>query len=279
MICPRCGAESSGNRFCTACGAAFTASSAGRESDALTRQPATTATPAAFPMTAVTDPAAPLGLPLTANAGRWGGGPPSPQKTSAGWWAVVIVGVAAVLGAGTFGIIAITHSNPPAVAGTTTTTTASQPTDTSSPNTSEAPTTTTAPGTADTTQVSQDPQAGPVEQTMSAYFQGVDAQDYPGAYAVYDPAEQAKFDESGWAQGDSTTQDTGVIVRALSGNPDGSVDATVAFVSHQQAAYAWNKQDLCDDWTLVYHLLPAVSGAVTPLQIDNVHPMGNPSAC
>jgi hypothetical protein len=112
--------------------------------------------------------------------------------------------------------------------------------------------------------VNTDPDAADVAATLAAYFGGIDARNYMQAWDTYTPAYQASSSLQSLSQEDSTSRDSQVVVQTIRHDPDGDLEATVLFQSHQAAHYgpSTDPGETCTDWALDYHL--ANSSAASP---------------
>jgi hypothetical protein len=112
-----------------------------------------------------------------------------------------------------------------------------------------------------------------VAQTFGTYFGGIDSQNYMQAYNTLAPSLQASIPYQNWSSGLTTTKDTSVAVQSIQQDPNGDVNATVSFRSHQAPQYGPVTGDTCDNWLLDYRLVPSGSTS-PPYLIKKVKPVG-----
>jgi hypothetical protein len=130
------------------------------------------------------------------------------------------------------------------------------------------------PPSIDVSQVADDPLAGDVARTLSAYFDNVDAGNYRAAYTTLTPRYQQRLDYADWLDGISSSSHSGIVVSAL--NASGStVQARVSFTSHQAAAKGPRPGETCTNWATTYRLI--VAGGATPYLIDGASDIGSQS--
>jgi zinc ribbon protein len=104
--------------------------------------------------------------------------------------------------------------------------------------------------------VNTDPDVHDVTATLAAYFGGIDIRNYMQAWDAYAPALQAAFPFQSFSGDLSTTQDSQVVVQSIQHEPNGDIDATVSFQSHQAAQDGPNGET-CTNWSLDYQLVPS----------------------
>lgn len=112
-----------------------------------------------------------------------------------------------------------------------------------------------------------------VAQALGTYFGGINAQNYTQAYNTFTPSLQAAIPYQNWSSGLTTTKDTAVAVQSIQHHPNGDVNVTVSFRSHQAPQYGPVAGDTCDNWLLDYRLVPSGS-ASPPYLIGKVKPVG-----
>jgi hypothetical protein len=94
-----------------------------------------------------------------------------------------------------------------------------------------------------------------VATTLTSYFSAINGGDYATAYSLLGPQEQANQNESQFATGIATTQDSNISIPSWptsTGTNTYMVD--VSFNSHQSASQGPNG-DICDNWTLEYTMV------------------------
>lgn len=131
------------------------------------------------------------------------------------------------------------------------------------PSSSPAPSQVTVDGVpVDISAVSTDAGATAVAQALGTYFGGIDSQNYTQAYNMFTPSLQASIPYQNWSSGLTTTKDRSVVVQSIQHDPNGDINTTVSFRSHQAPQYGPVAGDTCDNWSLDYRLVP--SGSVSP---------------
>jgi hypothetical protein len=83
------------------------------------------------------------------------------------------------------------------------------------------------------------------------YFDAINAGDYHTAWERFTPRLKQQAPLAKFAEGDSTTQDSNVVIHWIKGTGPLTAIAYVTFISTQAAAYGPN-HDTEDDWTLDY---------------------------
>ena len=83
------------------------------------------------------------------------------------------------------------------------------------------------------------------------YFNAINAGDYHTAWDQFTPQLKAQAPYAKFAQGDSTSQDSNVVIHWIKGTGPVTAVAYVTFTSTQAAAYGPD-HDTRDDWTLDY---------------------------
>ena len=196
-------------------------------------------------------------------------------------WLIAIAAVLVVAVGGTAAALFLLHSSHGKALTTGASTSpinSAQPTQSPSanptPSPSPAPSEMTVDGVQlDISAVNTDASATAVAQTLGTYFGGIDSQNYTQAYNTFTPSLQASIPYQNWSNGLITTKDTSVVVQSIHHDPNGGVNATVSFRSHQAPQYGPVAGDTCDNWLLNYRLVP--SGSVSPpYLIKKVKPVG-----
>lgn len=114
--------------------------------------------------------------------------------------------------------------------------------------------------------------------TLTSYFDGINSRDYRGAYAGLTPRYQQRYPFDEWSRPLATTQDSQIVITGFETTGDGTADATVTFVSRQDAGYgrADAPSETCTVWALHY-LFEAAPGG-TGYLIDRTTTTGLPAA-
>jgi hypothetical protein len=148
------------------------------------------------------------------------------------------------------------------------------PSENPTPSPSPAPSQVTVDGVlVDISAVNADASATAVAQTFGTYFGGIDSQNYSQAYNTFTPSLQASIPYQNWSSGLTTTKDRSVVVQSIQHDPNGDINATVSFRSHQAAQYGPVAGDTCDNWLLDYRLV--LSGSASPpYLVKKVKPVG-----
>jgi hypothetical protein len=120
--------------------------------------------------------------------------------------------------------------------------------------------------------VNTDPDATGAATTLGTYFAGINHQNYQQAWDLYTPAEQAGIPFQSWANSESTSQISQVVIQSLTHGPNEHVRAVVQFQSHQ-AAQDGPGGETCTNWSLAYHLVPSGSSS-PPYLISKVTDVG-----
>lgn len=103
--------------------------------------------------------------------------------------------------------------------------------------------------------------ASAVTTAFNTYFGGINAGDYPAAYAVFSDRLQSQTSEASLASGDADSFDFGQRIITAHMTPDGSAAVALAFTSLQSAGQSpGGSGDTCDDWTLVYTMIDGGDG-------------------
>jgi hypothetical protein len=200
-------------------------------------------------------------------------------------WLIATAAVLLVAAGGAVAALLLLHSSPGTAVATgkstspTSNTPPSQspsanPTPSPSPSPSPAPPQVTVDGVpVNISAVSTDGTATAVAQTLGTYFGGIDSQNYTQAYNTFAPSLQASLPYQNWSSGLTTSKDTSVVVQSIQDHPNGGVNATVSFRSHQAPQYGPVTGDTCDNWLLEYRLVPSGSASL-PYLIKKVKPVG-----
>jgi hypothetical protein len=196
-------------------------------------------------------------------------------------WLIAVAAVLLVAVGGAAAALFLLHSSrgkSVATGGSTSPTSNVQPSQSPSenppPSPSPAPSEVTVNGVAvDISAVSTNASATAVAQTLGTYFGGIDSQNYTQAYNTLTPSLQASIPYQNWSSGLATTKDTSVVVQTIQHDPNGDVNATVSFQSHQAPQYGPVAGDTCDNWILDYRLVPSDSVS-PPYLIQKVKPVG-----
>jgi hypothetical protein len=122
--------------------------------------------------------------------------------------------------------------------------------------------------------VSTDPSAAAVARTMGTYFGGIDAKNYPQAWNTFAPALQAAIPYQPWSGSLRTTRDSHVDLQSVRHDPNGDVDVTVTFRSHQAPQNGPDPGETCTNWSLDYRLTPASTSSSLPYLIKKVKKVG-----
>ena len=118
--------------------------------------------------------------------------------------------------------------------------------------------------TIDISAVNTDPDASAVASTLAAYFGGIDAGDYRQAWDAYSASFHGSNTYQSFANGDSTTQDSQIVVQSIQDDSGGNVNTDVSFQSHQAGQYGPNPGETCTNWSLDYTLVPAGGSNTSP---------------
>lgn len=109
-----------------------------------------------------------------------------------------------------------------------------------------------------------------ITATLTVYFSGINTRNYEDAYRVLTPRYRRLNPFSRWMSGLASSQDSQITITALAAAADGTVAATVTFVSNQAAGYGRSPspQETCTVWSLRYEFQPN-PGADPPYFIDS----------
>lgn len=129
--------------------------------------------------------------------------------------------------------------------------------------------------TVDISAINNDPNAAAVARTMGTYFGGIDSRNYLGAWDTLAPSLQAAIPYQPWSSSLSTTRDTHVALQNIRHDPNGDVNATVSFRSHQAPQSGPNPGETCTNWSLDYRLTPASTSAPLTYLIRKVKKVGS----
>ena len=215
------------------------------------------------------------------------GGPAGerPGGTRSTRWLVAIAAVLVVAAGGAAAALLLLHSprgTAVAAGNSTSPTSAAPPSPSPSANPTPSPSPSPPPASPQVTvdgvpvnisAVNSDAAATAVAQTLGTYFGGIDAQNYTQAYNTFAPSLQASLAYQNWSSGLTTSKDTSVVVQSIQRHPNGDVNATVSFRSHQAPQYGPVTGDTCDNWLLEYRLVPSGSPS-PPYLIKKVTPVG-----
>jgi hypothetical protein len=94
-----------------------------------------------------------------------------------------------------------------------------------------------------------------VETTLSRYFQGINTHNYAEYQSAHNPAEQATEPKSAFDSGYGSTEDSGMTLTSLQSTASGGESATVTFTSRQAAGSSIDGS-ACNNWTLIYYMVP-----------------------
>lgn len=122
--------------------------------------------------------------------------------------------------------------------------------------------------------VNTDADAAAVARTMGTYFAGIDSRNYLQAWDTFAPALQAAIPYQPWSSSLGTTRDTQVALQAIRHDPNGNIDVTVSFRSHQAPQSGPNPGETCTNWSLKYRLVPSSGSASLPYLIRKVKKVG-----
>lgn len=122
--------------------------------------------------------------------------------------------------------------------------------------------------------VSADADVAAVARTVGTYFGGIDARNYLQAWDAFAPALQAKIPYQPWSSSLGTTRDSRVAVQAIRHDPNGDIEITVSFRSHQAPQSGPNPGETCTNWSLKYRLVPSSGTASLPYLIRKVQKVG-----
>jgi hypothetical protein len=98
-----------------------------------------------------------------------------------------------------------------------------------------------------------------VEKTLNLNFEGINDHNYAEYQSARTTDEQATESQSAFASGYGSTSDSGITLTSLTSAANGGEDATVTFTSHQAAGTGVDGRS-CNDWTLIYYMVPEGSG-------------------
>jgi hypothetical protein len=200
-------------------------------------------------------------------------------------WLIAIAAILLVAvggGAAALILLHLSHGKAVATGGSTPPTSSAQPSQ--SPNANPTPSPSPAPPSAPShvtvdgvrvgiSAVNTSASATAVAQTLGTYFGGINSKNYTQAYNTFTPSLQASIPYQNWSSGLTTTKDTSVVVQSIQHHPNGDVNVTVFFRSHQAPQYGPVAGDTCDNWLLDYRLVPSGS-ASPPYLITKVKPVG-----
>ena len=98
-----------------------------------------------------------------------------------------------------------------------------------------------------------------VEKTLNLNFEGINAHSYTEYQSARTTDEQATESQSAFASGYGSTSDSGITLTSLASAANGGEEATVTFTSHQAAGTGVDGSS-CNNWTLIYYMVPQDSG-------------------
>lgn len=202
-------------------------------------------------------------------------------------WLIAIAAVLLVAAGGTAAALLLlhpSHGKAAATAGSTEPTSNAQPSQSPDANPTPSPSLAPSPSSAPShvtvdgvrvgiSAINTHASATAVAQTLGTYFGGINSQNYMQAYNTFTPSLQASIPYQNWSSGLTTTKDTSVVVQSIQQHPNGDVNVTVSFRSHQAPQYGPVAGDTCDNWLLDYRLVPSGS-ASPPYLITKVKPVG-----
>jgi hypothetical protein len=206
-------------------------------------------------------------------------------STHRGRWLIAVAAVLLVAGGGVAAALFLlhpSHGKSVATGGNTPLTSTTQPSQSPSANPTPSPSPSPPPAPTHVkvdgvrvgiSAVNTNANATAVAQTLGSYFGGINAQNYTQAYNTFTPSLQASIPYQNWSSGLTTTRDTAVVVQSIQHHPNGAVNVTVSFRSHQSPQYGPVAGDTCDNWLLDYRLVPSGS-ASPPYLIGKVKPVG-----
>jgi len=126
----------------------------------------------------------------------------------------------------------------------------------SGPEPAPAKSGTATPQTGSGTGIGTPQPASGITATLSAYFDAINARNYPVAWSELSAANQATSPYSQFAAGVSTSTIQDVHLHGIAvGSLPGTYIASVTFRSYQDPSQAPNHSDSCDDWTLDYTMI------------------------
>jgi hypothetical protein len=98
-----------------------------------------------------------------------------------------------------------------------------------------------------------------VETTLNLNFTAINAHDYTEYQSARTAQEQAAESQSAFASGYGSTSDSGITLTSLTSAANGGEEATVTFTSHQAAGTGVDGSS-CNNWKLIYYMVPQGSG-------------------
>jgi hypothetical protein len=208
---------------------------------------------------------------------------PSERHGRRSRWLLVLCIVALAAAGGTAAALYFTHSShrsePPSASHLgVSSAPASAPTPTpglSSSPPQAAPTRMSVDGVSvDISGVSADDDVAAVARTVGTYFGGIDARNYLQAWDAFAPALQATIPYQLWSSSLGTTRDTQVALQAIRHDPNGDIEVTVSFRSHQAPQSGPNPGETCTNWSLKYRLVSSSGSASLPYLIRTVKKVG-----
>jgi hypothetical protein len=94
-----------------------------------------------------------------------------------------------------------------------------------------------------------------VETTLNLNFEGINAHNYTEYQNARTTPEQATESQSAFTSGYGSTSDSGITLTSLTSAANGGEEATVTFTSHQAAGTGVDGRS-CNNWTLIYYMVP-----------------------
>jgi hypothetical protein len=306
-FCGRCGHELKPTaRFCGSCGNSVpgvVGQTAAQESDQPAYAPTATALPVPGPPAVMDERRDRTADPGPSGSAFHGPGKPPPPQTQPGagppWrstpprtprrpallWPLIVGLAVLVAGGGTAAwLFLFRHSSAQSQASVA----SAPPPSTSFPTTqSQSPPTSPPPPptqvnlqgvTIGISAVNNDPEVTTVAATLATYFGGIDSRNYKQAWDTYTSKLQSAVPFQQFSNNLQTSQDSQVAVESIQHDANGNTEADVSFQSHQAGQYGPNQGETCTNWSLDYHLVPAVDATSGPVSlsylIDKVTPIG-----
>jgi hypothetical protein len=108
--------------------------------------------------------------------------------------------------------------------------------------------------------LSGDPQGAPVAALLDRYFTAINSRDYQGYLSLLTARKQQGMNIASFDNGYRSTVDSGEELVSISPQADGTTQALVTFVSHQNPADSVDHQQSCTQWRVTLFLVPDGSG-------------------
>jgi hypothetical protein len=111
-----------------------------------------------------------------------------------------------------------------------------------------------------------DPRADAVAEMLDTYFRGINERDYRAVATILDPAGDldpgVPAQLRAFAEGTSTSRDSGIVLHGLTDAGSGRLRAVVSFRSDQRAGHGppERRNETCTRWEIVYLLTPYGDG-------------------